>query len=135
MTTPTLDAPIRDLRSLRILFDGGASETHLVHKDQIATFVEAKTRLHHTPGVNPHVPNGPEPTRAVLIVASPFSVFGPVWWTTPSLMPDDVDDGASVYSADLDGMVVWVDQAYGDETGTDACTIDEAEAYWTQLGR
>lgn len=130
MDTPSIDTPIGDIRRVRILFEKSREQEHLVHKDQVATLVAAIVRLHHSPGVNPHAIPGKGPARAVCIVAAPFRTFGPTWWSTPSLMPEDVDQGAVLFKADVDSVVLWADPDYAIANDTEVCALEDAERVW-----
>ncbi|WP_046867126.1 hypothetical protein [Microvirga massiliensis] len=89
------DLRLSELRLVTLIFqDTGDAKTHIVPAADVPKLAEATVRLHHTPGVNPSTGN---PTRKIcMITAEPMALYGPYWWTTPSLEGNGDDTGARV---------------------------------------
>ena len=78
---------VADIRVVSLCWDGDSPTTHLVHKDDVAAFVEASKRLHFDPGVNPGT--GKKVKQIHQIDVEELLFDDPYWWTTPSLNGND----------------------------------------------
>lgn len=78
-------------RDLRVVFlewaDGRSAPTqHIVHASELDVFVEACRKLHHTPGVNPHVKDrDPRCSKIWRVSVAELRAFGPYWWAQTDL--------------------------------------------------
>jgi len=130
MTMPSLDTPIGEMRQVRVLFETGKPSEYAVHKDEVARFIEAQTQLHHTPGYNSCAPSKRTAPMALRITASPFRPFGPVWWSTPGLLPEDTDNGATLFDAAAGALIVWADPEFAQDQDIEIYSLEDAEAVW-----
>lgn len=65
---------------------GGPLTEHIVHVSELPAFLEASKRLHHTPGVNPHVTDrGNRASKLWRIRVAPMQAHGPYWWAQRKL--------------------------------------------------
>ena len=100
------DFPISQLRMVTIYYhnDGKVSEhsgRHMMHEDQVETFVKATVALHHSPGINPH--NGVEAASLWEIRFSQVETDAEsYWWSTPDLQRNGDPMGAQLNAEILD---------------------------------
>jgi hypothetical protein len=97
---------------------GPAPQTskEVVPASDVQLLVEALTRLHHDPGVNPH--NGKKAAKLVRITVATPALGDGYWWTGPTLQ----DQGPKARTLGWSKTVVWFDgEAIGegepDESG------------------
>ena len=78
---------------------GGETALDFIPESEVARFVTACIRLHHTPGINPHT--GGEARKIWKIVAHDMNVRGPFWWSTPDLQKNGDPNGARIVAWSL----------------------------------
>jgi hypothetical protein len=102
---------LSDLRLVTLIFqDMRDVKTHIVPASDVAKLTEATVRLHHTPGVNPGTGN---PTRKIcMITAEPMDLYGPYWWTTPSLEQNYDGAGARIIQGTCRREILFEDKEF-----------------------
>lgn len=98
-----------DLRYVRMDFRKGRSTTHIVLADELDTFIEACTRLHYSPGVNPVT--SVETARIWRLSVAELMAGGPYWWSTPNLGDNGQECGALIVNEGI-FRDVWRDETY-----------------------
>jgi hypothetical protein len=81
------DLLAKDLRIVTLEWAESGRETeYIVRADELDVFVAACRKLHHTPGVNPHVKDRDNSCAKIwrISVAS-IAAYGPYWWAQTSL--------------------------------------------------
>ncbi len=96
------DFPVSELRQVRIEFDETTPSVYLMHMSQVATFMEATLKLHHSPGVNPH--NQVKTASAKEIWVTRFDRVGQksYWWCAPSLQANAAESASLVVNHDYE---------------------------------
>lgn len=108
---PAIDTslPLSQFRVLTMLWmgDDGSVDTAIVHHSDVAAMVAAKTRLHHSPGVNPY--NGVRTKVLAQIRVAGFEARGPFWHTRSDLSGEG--PGAIEFEGSY-GEVIWENPEY-----------------------
>ena len=97
-----------DLCWVEVFFRGGDTRKHLIQRSEVDRLVEAYTKLHHTPGVNPYSKN--ETARIYKITKRSLSLQEDYWWTKPGLGKVD-EEGAHIIGGG-EPMTLWEDTPY-----------------------
>lgn len=114
---------ITEFRQVRMYFCYGASNEYIMHKDHVASFVEASVKLHHTPGINPA---NKEPTSPIWRITSAPLHGHSYWWTTPSLEGNDDPTGAVIVQGGP-SETVFIDRARVEQFNREEDEMEEAE--------
>lgn len=125
MKHPQKDFPISELRIVRLHFWGDKEDfygefnskltstqihrsvsKHMMHKSQVEKFIEASLKLHHSPGINPHIKNrfkesgelDNKTAKLEYITIQKLDLNGrTLWWCMPSLgVKGESKDGAII---------------------------------------
>ena len=111
-----------DIRVLTISWCEGSPTTRMVIGDaQASMLCDALVKLHHSPGINPHIKDrDPSTSRIYMIKSAPLVNNGPYWWTGESLGVNGVDDGAEIIDASISNAKTlwadyeWINREFGD---------------------
>jgi len=109
------DMRVSELRQVVVTFkrqspgDHPRQALYHMHYSQVARFVEATVRLHHTPGINPHTQGKTD--RLWRIEVCDFTLTGPFWWTTPDLQNNHDPAGAQLIDIQ-NSQVAFVDPEF-----------------------
>ncbi|QIG68103.1 hypothetical protein EVB55_168 [Rhizobium phage RHph_Y68] len=96
---------LSDLREVVLHFlNGGSRETDIIHKDDVAAYVQAKIELHFNPGINPGTKE--KTSELASIRVGEFKNEGAFWHTTPGLGEDRLAKGAQCFHA-WGSKLVW----------------------------
>jgi hypothetical protein len=116
------DYRLSEIRKVTLHWHDRSPTSHLMHKDDVAMFVEASTRLHFDPGINPAT--GGKTSKIWQITVAELEFKEPYWWTMPCL-----GDGDRIGARIIDGGIgedAWVDQEYVDRMNAEEDEMEEA---------
>ena len=99
----------KDLRRVELHWESlGEPAVYVVSEQELQRFIKATVKLHHHPGINPHVKDRDAKTAQVAkITAQRLKPSGPYWWSTPNLQENYDPNGAILWDWDIRTETVW----------------------------
>ena len=99
----------KNLRRVELHWEHGEKPTvHIVSEQELQRLIKATVKLHHHPGVNPHVKDRDAKTAQVAkIIVQRLVSSGPYWWSTPNLQENGDPNGATLWDWSIVTETVW----------------------------
>lgn len=88
---------LQDLVTVRMYYVDGSHVDRIIQYADVDRMVEAISKLHGIPGVNPHTGVKTKPVKCVSVFSMKF--VGPFWWTTPDLESNYDPAGVKIFDA------------------------------------
>lgn len=97
----------KNLRRVELHWEHDKEPTvHIVSEQELQILIKATVKLHHHPGVNPHIRNA-RTSQVAKITVQKLEPSGPYWWSTPNLQEDGDPNGATLWSWNTRTETVW----------------------------